>query len=304
VALKQLMDLEKEVITFAATSGLSGFFPQVGSEQLHGIEVNSYAHELAQVVVWIGYIQWLHDNGFGIPSSPILKPLHNIQRMDAILAYDDEGRLVEPEWPEADVIVGNPPFLGSGKLRQELGVQYTGDLYSLYADRLPASSDLVCYWFEKSRALVADGKAKRARLLATQGIRGRANRRVLDRIKERGNIFWAYSDRDWVLDGATVHVSMIGFDDGREATCMLDGRTVPTIHADLTSSLHLTIAKELRENSGIAFKGPSPAAPFDIDSQTAQKMLDAPANTNGRRNSDVVRPLVSAIDIAQRSRQR
>ncbi len=70
-------------------------------------------------------------------------------------------------------------------------------------------ADLVCYWFERTRAQIAAGKAKRAGLLATQAIRGGANRKVLERIKETGDIFWAMSDQDWVLDGATVHVSMV-----------------------------------------------------------------------------------------------
>jgi len=54
---------------------------------------------------------------------------------------------------------------------------------------------LVCYWFEKARAMIEEGKVKRAGLLATQGIRGGANRKVLERIKETGDIFWAQSDR-------------------------------------------------------------------------------------------------------------
>ena len=80
--------------------------------QLYGIEINPYAHELAQITVWIGYIQWRFDNGFGDIEDPVLRPLENIRQMDAILAYDAEGRPVEPEWPEAYVIIGNPPFLG------------------------------------------------------------------------------------------------------------------------------------------------------------------------------------------------
>ncbi len=158
VALKLLMDLEKEVISFATVNGVQGFFPQVGPEQLHGIEVNAYAHELAQVVIWIGYIQWLHDNGFGIPSSPILKPLDNVLRMDAVLAHDGQGRPLEPEWPEADVIVGNPPFLGGKKLRTGLGDDYVEDLFALYEGRVPREADLVCYWFERARALIAEGR--------------------------------------------------------------------------------------------------------------------------------------------------
>ena len=88
----------------------------------------------------------------------------------------------------------------------------------IYGNRVPGQSDLCCYWFEKARELIEQGKCKRAGLLATQGIRGGANREVLKRIKETGDIFFAESDRDWVLAGANVHVSMVGFDDGAETT--------------------------------------------------------------------------------------
>ena len=95
-----------------------------------------------------------------------------------------------------DVIVGNPPFLGGNKIRTELGDEYVEALFKLYEGRVPAFADLVCYWFEKARAQIAAGKAKRVGLLATQAIRGGANRKVLERIKETGDIFWAQSDRD------------------------------------------------------------------------------------------------------------
>ncbi len=95
-----------------ARSARRPFFPNVSPEQLHGIEINEYAHELAQITVWIGYIQWLRDNGFGAPAEPILKPLRTIHHMDAILAHDEQGNPIEPAWPQAEVIIGNPPFLG------------------------------------------------------------------------------------------------------------------------------------------------------------------------------------------------
>jgi len=69
VALKQILDLEKKVSVFAASNGLSGLLPRTSPEQLYGIETNVYAHELASVVVWIGYIQWQHDNGFNFGST-------------------------------------------------------------------------------------------------------------------------------------------------------------------------------------------------------------------------------------------
>jgi len=68
VSMQDLLNLEKEVIAFAREVGLPAFFLRVGPEQVHGIELDSYAHELATATVWIGYIQWLRDNGFGRPS--------------------------------------------------------------------------------------------------------------------------------------------------------------------------------------------------------------------------------------------
>ncbi len=303
VSLKRLLDLWKDVSTFAATSGVAGLLPYtVGPQQLYGIELNVYAHELASVVVWIGYIQWLHDNGFGVPDSPILKPLRNIRHMDAVLTYDEAGHPVEPDWPEADVIIGNPPFLGGKRLRTELGDGYVDDLFALYRGRVPREVDLVCYFFEKARAYVAGNQRHRAGLLATQGIRGGANRKILERIKETGGIFAAWSDRPWVLDGATVHVSMVGFDAGEQRDRALNGMPVPAINADLTGALDMTTARQLTTNRGIAFMGSTKGGPFDLTGATAAAMLAAPLNPNGRPNSDVIRPWINGLDLMRRPR--
>jgi len=301
VALHLLLDLEKEVITLAGRLGVGQFFPSVTPEQLHGIEINPYAHELAQVTIWIGYIQWLRENGFGFPAEPILKPLDNIRRMDAILAYDADDKPIEPEWPEADVIVGNPPFLGGNKIRKELGDAYVEALFALYAGRVPAFADLVCYWFEKARALLESGKVKRAGLLATQAIRGGANRKVLERIKETGDIFWAQSDREWILDGAAVRIAMVGFDKGEETTRDIDGKSVKIINPDLTAHIDLTTAQILEENKGLGVRGNQKGGPFDISNELAQRMLSAP-NPHGKSNADVVKPWANGLDITHRSR--
>ncbi len=302
VALKLLLDLEKEVGTFAASLGLTRLMPTVSPAQLYGIEINEYAYELAQATIWIGYLQWFAENGYGIPPEPILKPLNNIRRMDAILAYNEQGRPVEPEWPEADVIIGNPPFLGDKKMRRQLGDKYVDDLRRLYESCLPGQSDLVCYWFERARDLIAAGKTKRAGLLATNSIRNGASRQVLERIKKTGNIFWAVSDHDWVLEGAAVNVSLIGFDDGSETTRILDGMAVVSINSDLSSGADIAQASRLPENAGICFLGMMKAGPFELDAETAQRMLQAPLNPNGRPNIDVVRPRISGQDVTSRVR--
>jgi type II restriction/modification system DNA methylase subunit YeeA len=300
VSLKLLLDLWKEVSVFGATRGLAHLLPyQVNPAQLYGIETNVYAHELASVVVWIGYIQWLHDNGFGIPPSPILQRLHNIRRMDAVLAHDSHGDPIEPEWPEVDVIIGNPPYVGGNRIRQQLGDAYVDDLFRVYQGRLSAFSDFVCYWFEHSRQMVEAKETKRVGLLATQSIRGGANRAVLERIKATGSIFMAWSDREWMLDGATVHVAFVGFDDGTESSRTLDGQSVSEINADLTHSVDLTTAVKLCENSQLWAYGSQQKGSFDISGETAAELLKS-RNPDGRDNVDVVRPSINGKQLLQR----
>ncbi len=302
VALKQLLDLQKAVIVLAGELGLTTFFPTVSPQQLSGIEVNEYASELAQTTIWIGYIQWLRDNGFGRPEEPILKPIKSVVKMDAILAYDSAGQPTEPVWPKADIIIGNPPFLGDKKMRSEMGNKYVEDLRKLYLGRIPGGSDLVCYWFERARSFIAAGQTSRAGLLATNSIRGGANRKVLERIKENGNIFMAWGDREWVLDGAAVRISMVGFDNGLEKLIQLNGEVVQEISPDLQGKLDITSAKRLTENLGLAFIGDTKKGQFDISGSLANTMNQSPLNPNGRPNNDVIRPWINGLDITDRPR--
>jgi type II restriction/modification system DNA methylase subunit YeeA len=305
VALRRMLDLWKEAYLFAAAHGLPTFLPfQVTPAQLYGLETNVYAHELASVVVWIGYLQWLNDNGIGWPTEPILRKLDNIQHRDAILAHDPDGKPVEPAWPYADFIIGNPPFLGDKRMRGELGDEYVTDLRGLYEGRVPGGADLVTYWFEKARAVIEADHRVRAGLLATQGIRGGINRTVLERVKSSGDIFWAQSDREWVLDGAMVHVSMVGFDSGEESSRILDGAQVDRINAALSSGTDMTKAIRLSENDGIAFIGDMKKGSFDIPEALAQSMIAAVGNPHGKSNSLVVKPFLNARDITMRSRKR
>ena len=74
MAITLLLDLEKEVIAKAASYGTT-LLPQVRPSQLYGLEINPYAAELTQVVIWIGYLQWMHFNGFNAKRDPILEPI-------------------------------------------------------------------------------------------------------------------------------------------------------------------------------------------------------------------------------------
>ena len=299
LALRSLLDLEKQVIDFAAARDWKDMRPTVKPDQMLGLEVNAYAAELARTALWIGYIQWHQNNGFPYDHSPVLAPLVSIRRTDAILADGDTVNPREAEWPSAEFIIGNPPFLGSKLLRTNLGDDYVDAMFDVYKGRVPAEADVVCYWFEKARALVAHKKAGRAGLLATQGIRGGANRKVLQHIKESGDIFLAWSDQPWILDGAAVHTSIVGFDDGSESSRELDGDTVASINANLTEGVDLTTAVRLNENLGIAFMGDTKGGPFDIPAKIASELINQP-NPDGRDNRVVVRPRANGKDVTSR----
>ncbi len=301
VAINLLLDLEKEVIAYGAGHDVS-MTPHVRPTQLAGIEINPYAQQLAQVVIWIGYLQWMHHNGFNPPRDPVLEPIESIRLMDAILDLSDPENPKEPEWPEADFVVGNPPFLGGNRIRAELGDEYVGKLFRVYDKRLSGFADLCCYWFEKGRSQLEKGTAGRVGLLATQGIRGGVNRDVLSRIRNTASIFFAEADRNWILDGAAVHVSMVGFDDGSETTHWLDGKRVEQINANLTSIADVTNARKLLENKDCWCYGSQQKAKFDIEPQVALPMLQCP-NPSRLPNSDVLLPSVNGAQILRRTHQ-
>lgn len=301
VALRRLHDLEKEILTTATHLGIRGLSMEVSPEQCYGIEVDDYASNLAYTALWIGHLQWSIENGYRYDQEPVLGRLNNIVCRDAIVDLTDPERPAEPEWPAVDYIVGNPPFLGHFPFREQLGDEYVDAVYGLYGERVPNSSDLCCYWLEKARAQIEEGKARRVGLLATQAIRFQSNRPVLERIKGTGDIFNAVSDQDWVLDGANVHISIVCFDDGSETTRVLDGERVNNINADLTAGADLTVAKTLAENRNLSFQGVGKVGDFDIPEALAFEMMALP-NPHGRPNSEVLKRWVNGTDITQRSR--
>ncbi|MER9850742.1 class I SAM-dependent DNA methyltransferase, partial [Mesorhizobium sp. M0106] len=316
LALHEIKDLENRVVLETEAMGLSNTLLLVGPEIVRGIEQNPLAAELARTTIWIGYIQWKIRNAIFAKDDPILRRLSNIECRDALVtevaAQDSVGttspvegeidamqacRFVEAEWPESEFIVGNPPFLGVKRMNGGLGHGYSELIRDLYDRKVDRFSDLVCWWFEKARSQVANGKSSRVGLVATNSIRGGRNRRVLDRIVDEMTIFEAWSDEPWIVDGASVRVSLICFGNAND-TKHLNGLPVSIIRSDLTSELNIVEAKTLKQNVGVAFIGVQKTGPFDINGKTALAMLRLPLNINGRPNSDVVRPYFNGLDIA------
>ena len=305
LALHALKDIEHRVNLEGESMGLErSFFLAVGPANVRGIEINAYAAELARVSVWIGDIQWMRRNGFRESRDPILKPLETIECRDAVLAPDG----TEPTWPDADVVIGNPPFLGGKLLIGGLGEDYVSGMFAAWKARVPREADLVCYWFVKAGRQVASGKAQRVGLVATNSIRGGANRRALQAATEGRPIFNAWSDEPWVIDGAAVRVSLVcfsGADDVYRPETRINGEPADEIHSDLTArrggtGIDLTSTKRIPANIGVAFMGDTKSGPFDIPGDLAREWLRLPANPNRRPNSDVLKPWVNGMDLTRR----
>ncbi len=328
VALQALKDIELRAIVEAERMGIAAPAPRVGLDAVKGIEIEPYAAELARVTLWIGDLQWMKRNGYTNYREPILSTLDQIECRDALMTKVGEGgaslapstasrspsparagedQWIEAQWPEADAIIGNPPFLGTKKLIGSLGETYVQALRKIYKGRVSEFSDFVCYWFKKASEAILRGKATRSGLVGTNSIRGGKNRLVLDAILGHTKIFEAWSDEAWVLNGAAVRVSLICFGMASNDENRLDGAGVSAIRADLTSpesgsAADLTKARKLKESAGSAFVCTVKAGKFDTGPEQARTWLTAPSNPNGRPNSDVVKPYINTLDVIRRPR--
>lgn len=299
MSLRALKDLEHRVMMEGSELGLERQILGVGPAQVMGIELNEYAAELARITVWIGELQWMVQNGYGARKNPILHPLDQIECRDALLTGS-----VPAAWPVADVIVGNPPFIGNKKLLRELGEDYIGTLREAYAGRISEGADFVCYWFERAMDAIEAGTAHRAGLVATNSIRGGSNRLSLTRIVEGSRIYDAWGDEEWWDKGTAVRVSLVAFGQSTQPA-RLDGVEVQTIYPDLHAQafggveLDLTQAKPLEQNKGLCFQGVKLGGPFEVPGETAREWLTQP-NPHGEPNSNVLRRWLNGMDLVRR----
>ncbi len=266
----------------------------VDPHQFLGLELNPRAASIAELVLWIGYLQWHYRTlGQVAPAEPVLRAFNNIENRDAVLACDgppeivtwrlaaaepasipglppelardtaklasaaktnplapvslwdrrstktdaETGREVPDEsktrplyryanprpavWPACDYIVGNPPFLGTSRMREDLGDCYTETLRATYPE-IPESADFVMFWWHKAAQLVRSGAVKRFGFITTNSIRQTFNRRIVaanlrpvaasvsEPILPALALRFAIPDHPWVdtAEGAAVRIAM------------------------------------------------------------------------------------------------
>jgi hypothetical protein len=334
VAMEQLLRLEGEVRQFVV--GLGGTLaPAVLPNQFLGLELNPRAAVIAELVLWIGWLRYRLANTPEAIVDPVLPPLANINGgthggYDAVLVRTltgepDTQKPRRPEWPEADYIVGNPPFIGKGSIiREALGNEYVEALWRANTE-VPKSADFVMHWWDRSASiLTAPGtRLKRFGLVTTNSITQVFNRRVTDRYLNPenarcANLVLAIADHPWraaTEDTAAVRIAMtvaeVGSSEGRllrithESGIGTDEPQIETAEVIGPISSRLRPNDDLPEpvpllaNRGLSNTGMLLAGSgFKVDHITAQEL----SRDDGAEK--IVRPYVSGGEILGRPRGR
>ena len=229
VALELMKRLEGEVLEVLLDIGGQAALEMetlsVHPRNFLGLELNPRAAAIAELVLWLGYLQWQIRNGGSI-HDPVLERLDNIRAMDAVLAHDPERPKADgsgaelpnprrPEWPEADYIVGNPPFIGGKDIRSRLGDPYATALWKAHP-RINKSADFVMYWWDRAADLLTrkGARLKRFGFVTTNSITQEFSRRVIQaRMDGRPpvSLLMAIPDHPWTKatkDTAAVRIAM------------------------------------------------------------------------------------------------
>ncbi|MHB1883482.1 MAG: DNA methyltransferase [Acidimicrobiales bacterium] len=289
VAYRELRNLEQRakgrIDELARASGVAApaALPSYPISNLYGIEIDEFAALIARVTLWMGHKLVTDAHGLVEPVLPLVD-LSGIRVGDALRV----------DWPEADVIIGNPPFQGSQHLRQILGDDYVAWLKDTFKCGV---QDYCVYWFR--RAADHLGPGGRAGLVGTNSVsQNRARGASLDYVVEHGGIIVsALSTEKWPGD-AKVHVSIVNWVKSPAALpphYVLDDENVPGITTSLTPEDGLPKVVALPANAGRCFQGPIPVgAGFILDDVEARRLL----SDGGVPYYRVVRPYLFGEDIA------
>lgn len=325
VTLEHLKRLEGEVIDTLQRLASEWLFEAstdnaqvtVDPRQFLGLEVNPRAAAIAELVLWIGYLQWhFRTRGQVNPPEPVIKNFHNIECRDAVLAWDSEEPMLDDQgrpvtrwdgrtmkkhpvtgenvpdesaqvpamryinpriatWPDAEFVVGNPPFVGIARMRTVLGDGYAETIRATHPE-LPESCDYVMYWWNYAAQLVREGKVRHFGFITTNSLRQAFNRRILDAHlsdKNPMSLLFAIPDHPWVdsADGADVRIAMTVGEAGKHEGVInrvvseLTGEGLEIavnfsqqkgiILPDLTIGANVAGAQVLTANAGIGNRG-------------------------------------------------
>ncbi|WP_458760354.1 class I SAM-dependent DNA methyltransferase [Afipia sp. TerB] len=340
VSLELMKRLEGEVLEALADLGGQEALRGLGSHsvdphQFLGLEINPRAAAIAELVLWIGYLQWHFRTKGGAPDEPILRAFKNIKVQDAVLTWDGaplpvvvDGKETypnprRPEWPAAEFIVGNPPFIGGKDIRARLGDAHAEALWAAHK-HMNESADFVMYWWDRAAELLTRKGTvlRRFGLVTTNSISQVFQRRVMEKhlnAKKPISLVMAINDHPWTKatdEAAQVRIAMTVGELGLRAGLLREvisehalNTDTPkieflnkkgTIHSDLTVGVDTSSSIELKANDHLCCNGMKPLGGGFIvtESEARQLGLDALEGLDQH-----IRPYRNGRDLTARVRQ-
>ncbi len=244
--------------------------------QFFGMDLNPFAVELARVTLMIA--RKIAIDNFGILDQPAL-PLDSLDQN--IICTD----ALFTEWVKADAIVGNPPFLGGHRMRQELGSKYLDRVFEKFSGIRNQQIDMACYWFRLANDCL--GGNGRAGLVGTNSIsQGKSRNASLDYVvSNNGYIHDAISTQVWSGE-AKVHVSIVNWAKTPQDLLFLDSEVVQKISSALKSNIDVSSSLILKSNLSRSFRGvETNGAGFFVDEEKALEWIRLDPN-----NKIVIKP--------------
>lgn len=303
----------------------------VDPHQFLGLELNPRAAAIAELVIWLGYLQWHFRTKGGPPAEPILREFRNITVTDALLTWDGwpkrkiesvRGEQVEAfpnarrsDWPEAEFIVGKD-------IRANLGNAYVEALWRVH-NHINESADFVMYWWDRAAEILAKGRlTRRFGFVTTNSITQVFSRRVVAHhleAKKPVSILMAIPDHPWTKateKAAAVRIAMTvaaaGKHSGVLRTVLTESRLdtdqpqidfgleIGRINSDLTVGTDVTLTQALRANEGLSSPGVKLHGSGFIVTQAEAELLGLEKRPGLDRH---IRPYRNGRDITGLSRE-
>lgn len=316
VAMARMKELEGEVLELLEELGDRQYLAEISGhtitpENFLGIEINPRAAAIAQLVLWIGYLQWhFKVNGEDrMPEPPVLRDVKTIECRDALIEWDRkelerdqyghavsrwDGETMKPhpvtgkpvpdetarvevyrymnpraaKWPKADFIIGNPPFIGNKRMREQLSDSYFDALRRAHK-KVRGDADFVFYWWRQAALLVSQHRARRAGLITTNTLGQASGSAIVSEALGRVDpvsLAFAVKDHPWrdVETDAAVRVSMTVLAPGtrvgrlvrvQHTSAQPVSEVVGPITADLSIGVDIRLVKPLTSNREMSFMG-------------------------------------------------
>ena len=255
-------------------------------------------------------------NGYSTKTHPVSgKEVPDESARRALFDYTNPRRA---EWPQADYITGNPPFLGNKRMRDGLGDGYVEALREAWKKCSPTSWDFVMFWWQKAAELTRDGNCRRFGFITTNSITQPFNRGVIEPFlmdeKKPLHLAYAIADHPWVdsADGAAVRIALTVGDSGKSegmlATVIEERETGEGAHevilstaggniaANLQLGADVSSSKPLLANMGLANQG---VTPLGLGFRLVAEELPGLRIKDGEGHT-VVKPYAIGRDIVQR----